>query len=139
MFPATKASSGLTIAFPDVCKAPATVAQGVPIPYPNIAKTATATKQTKTKVASKNVMTKASPMFRSRGGEAGTLSGVASAKLMAPPSAAIQSEIQGLKGMLNQLNTKMQGLQSKDPNEWQQVLQQYTVAASALYVTIHGS
>ena len=44
-------------------------------------------------------------------------------------------EIQQIKGMLSHLNIKLQALKSNDPNEWQAVLQEYAVAASALYMT----
>jgi len=56
MLPA-KSSSGLSMAFPDVCKIPATPG-GVPIPYPNFAKTASDQQKavaTKTPVAAKSI------------------------------------------------------------------------------------
>jgi hypothetical protein len=42
-----QSSNGVTIAFPDVCKTPAPPAPFVPIPYPNIAKSADTAKGTK--------------------------------------------------------------------------------------------
>lgn len=129
MFPASIKGGGISIFFPDVCKTPAG-AGATPIPYPNIAKTASAAQKTK-KTASTKVMTKGSTFSRSRGDAAGTLKGVASSK--------VQGEILGLKGMLNQLNGKLQRMTTSDPNEWQVVLQEYAVVASALYVTHNGS
>lgn len=140
MFPAsTKANSGLTLCFPDVCKVPALTVP-VPLPFPNIAKTATETRQKKTKVGSKGIATKGS----SRGDEAGTMKGVFSSPVRraarpVAPSAFVQGEILGLKGMLNELNNKLQGMKTNDPNEWQLVIQEYAVAASALYVTLNES
>ena len=152
MFPASTAKSGFSLCFPDVCKTPSVPAPGVPIPYPNMATIANAAKQSKTKIVNKPVMTKGSAMHKTRGDEAGVLKGVVSSRNMGavrPGAAAvnvsgssvavIQTEIAGLKGRLSQLNGKIQGLQTGDPDEWQAALQEYAVAASALYVTIHGS
>lgn len=158
MFPATTAKSGFTLVFPDVCKTPMVPAPGVPLPYPNIATTANAAKQSKTQIANKAVATKPSAFSKTQGAEAGTLKGVVSSGNVVNfkhasgavnfsgksverlgESAARNTEIAGLKGMLSQLNGKIQGLQTGDPDEWQAALQEYAVAASALYVTIHGS
>jgi hypothetical protein len=129
MFPAsTKASSGITIAFPDVCKVPVPPGGVTPIPYPSIAKTATAA--TKTKTPNKTAAMKPSAFSRIQGNMAGIQQGMVSSK---------NTEVAQLKAMLNQLNTKLQGLKSNDPNEWQGVVQEYVVAASALYVTVHVS
>jgi hypothetical protein len=131
MMPAkSKASSGLSISFPDVCKTPA-IPIPVPIPYPNIAKSASEAQKKKTKVGTKNVMMKGSAFSKSRGDAPGTMKGMV--------SASVQGEVNQLKGMLNQLNSKLQGLKSNDPDEWQVVVQEYVVAASALYVTINDS
>ncbi len=144
MFPAsTKASSGLSLCFPDVCKTPVPITGTVPLPFPNIAKTATQSRQKQTKGGSKTT-TKKGPTSRFSANEPGTMKGVVSGKMMqgakpVAPSTFVQHEVQGLKGMLNQLNSKLQGLKTNDPNEWQSVLQEYTVAASALYVTLNDS
>ena len=53
-------------------------------------------------------------------------------------STAVSSEITQLKSGLTTLNSRLQALQSSDPNVWQQLLQEYAVTAAALYVTLHG-
>ncbi len=75
------ASSGTTIAFPDVCKTP-TPAGTVPIPYPNVAMSSD------TDAAAKKVKTDGNPVciatsnFKmSTGDEAGSANGVASNKI----------------------------------------------------------
>jgi hypothetical protein len=77
-----KASNGVTIAFPDVCKTPAPPAPFVPIPYPNIAKSSDSSKTAK-KVSNKgeNICVKDSNFMMSTGDEAGTLFGMISAKI----------------------------------------------------------
>lgn len=119
MFPASmkKASSGVSLAFPDVCKMPLPTASVTPIAYPNIAKTAQAA-QKASKVPA---------------------SGASKATAMGGSKADVSGKIAQLKSALNQLNAKLMGLQSDDPNKWQEVLSDYCVAASALYVTtIHN-
>jgi hypothetical protein len=155
-----KSKGGITIAFPDVCKTPAPIGM-VPIPYPNIAKTAAAKQKTKTvggvslKVGSK--------VSISSGDEAGRVGGIVSAKNMGKTSfkmgsskvvaagvkvmhmgapaahngAAKKTEAQQLRGRLATLTAKLQNLTSKDPAQWQSVLQDYAVTASALYVTLN--
>jgi hypothetical protein len=75
-------TNGTTIAFPDVCKTP-TPGGPVPIPYPNIARSADTAKGTKTvKVDGKPVCVKDSSFSTSTGDEAGTAGGgVASNKI----------------------------------------------------------
>ena len=41
-------------------------------------------------------------------------------------------------GTLAQLHNRLSSMSSKDPNEWQKVLQDYAVAASALFVTLNS-
>ena len=65
-----KSSNGLTIAFPDVCKTPVPVGGVVPIPYPNIATTATAAQK-----AQQKSTTKGSGSSKSTGDAAGTVGG----------------------------------------------------------------
>jgi hypothetical protein len=75
-------SSGVTIAFPDVCKTPAPPAPFVPIPYPNIAKSGDAAQGAKSVTCDGNpVCVKDSNFMLSSGDEAGTLLGVASNKI----------------------------------------------------------
>lgn len=108
-----KSSSGVTIAFPDVCHIPAPPTGPLPIPYPSFAKTATAAQQRRKAVASTPTA-----VARSAGDEAG-----------------VMSEVGTLKAKLTQLNTRLQSLPAFDPNQWQAVLQEYAVLASALYLT----
>ena len=71
-----KSSSGVTIAFPDVCKTPAPPAPFVPIPYPNIAKSSDTAKGTKkVKCDGNPVCTKDSNFRMSTGDEAGSAGG----------------------------------------------------------------
>ena len=75
-------SSGVTIAFPDVCKTPAPPAPPLPIPYPNIAKSSdTAQGAKKVKCDGNPVCVKDSTFMMSTGDEAGSLMGVASNKI----------------------------------------------------------
>lgn len=142
MFPKAtqKASGGLSIAFPDVCKVPAPIMGATPIPYPNIAKTAQAA-QKKTQTADKKIATKKGGYTRSQGDAFGTMKGIVSPKNMGrlqvkQASNKIKVEATQLKGMLGQLNSKLMTMNSSDPNEWQKVVQDYVVAAAALYVTL---
>ncbi|WP_437274742.1 DUF4150 domain-containing protein [Sorangium sp. So ce375] len=74
-------SSGITIAFPDVCKTPAPPAPPLPIPYPNIAKSGDTAKGTKkVKCDGESVCVKDSNFSTSTGDEAGSLGGIASSK-----------------------------------------------------------
>lgn len=74
-------TNGTTIAFPDVCKTPSPGGP-IPIPYPNIARSADTAKGTKkVKVEGKPVCVKDSNFKTSTGDEAGTAGGgVASSK-----------------------------------------------------------
>jgi len=74
-----KGSSGITIAFPDVCKTPP---GPVPVPYPNIAKSSDSAKTAKTVKCDGNpVCVKDSNFMISTGDEAGVAMGVASNKV----------------------------------------------------------
>lgn len=132
----TKSGSNLSITFPDVCKNPAPPAGSTttPLPYPNIAKSAIAKAQQKTNPGVKQPVA-ASAFSATQGNQAGTLKGMVA--VGGRPNVIVSGEIQGLKGLLGTLNVKLQNMTSKDPNEWQIVLQEYAVAASALYVTLH--
>jgi len=70
-----KSSSGVTIAFPDVCKTPSP-AGPIPIPYPNIAMSSDTAKGTKkVKCDGNPVCTKDSNFKMSTGDEAGSAGG----------------------------------------------------------------
>ncbi len=85
-----KKSSGLAIAFPDVCKTP-TPGGPVPIPYPNVAQSTSASKTSKkVKVDGEGVMLKGSNFSMSSGDEAGTAGG-----------GVISSKIKGKAEFLN--------------------------------------
>lgn len=77
----TKDSNGITTAFPDVCKTP-TPGGPVPIPYPNIARSADTAQASQTvTVEGKPLCLKDSHFSTSTGDEAGTAGGgVASSK-----------------------------------------------------------
>jgi hypothetical protein len=117
----TKATSGVSIAFPDVCKTP-TPGGGVPIPYPNIATTAVKSQQSKIKISGAKVSVQTSVFHRSAGDVQGSVA---------------KQEAMQLQSRLNQANARLQALKSADPNEWQKVLEEYAVLASALYRTLH--
>ncbi|TAK06634.1 MAG: DUF4150 domain-containing protein [Candidatus Manganitrophaceae bacterium] len=75
-------SSGISMAFPDVCKTPAPPAPPIPIPYPNIAKSSdTAKGSQKVKCDGNPICLKDSNFSTSTGDEAGSLNGVASNKI----------------------------------------------------------
>jgi hypothetical protein len=77
-----KNSSGITIAFPDVCKTPAPPAPFVPIPYPNIAKSSDTMQGAGTvSCDGQPVCVKDSHFLPSTGDEAGSLLGVVSNKI----------------------------------------------------------
>ncbi|MEE9382903.1 MAG: DUF4150 domain-containing protein [Nannocystaceae bacterium] len=75
-----KASNGITIAFPDVCKTPCAPSP-VPIPYPNVAMSSDTAKPVKKVMADGNPICVMDSNFRtSTGDEAGSLGGVISGK-----------------------------------------------------------
>lgn len=76
-----KKSSGIAIAFPDVCKTP-TPAGPIPIPYPNIAMSSDTDKGSKkVKADGEPIMLKDSNFKMSTGDEAGSAQGVVSNKI----------------------------------------------------------
>lgn len=73
-----KNSGGMITAFPDVCKTPSPGGP-VPIPYPNIARSAdSADVSTSVKVDGQGIMLKGSNFSKSSGDEPGTAGGVVS-------------------------------------------------------------
>ena len=75
-----QASSGTSIAFPDVCKTPSP-AGPIPIPYPNIAMSSDTDKGSETVKCDGNpICLKDSNFMTSTGDEAGSAGGVASSK-----------------------------------------------------------
>ena len=140
IFPASAKGGGVYLAFPDVCKFPF-LGVPTPIPYPNIAKTAQEAQ--KKKPATKGAKVTRSKTSSSQGSEAGTQKGIVSSRnrdwaVFKMAAGKVKSEISSLKAMLSQLNGRLMGLRSDDPNPWQKLLQDYAVAASALYVTIQN-
>lgn len=76
-----KASNGMSMAFPDVCKTP-TPGGPVPIPYPNIAMSSDTTQGSSTvKMDGQPIMLKGSNFKMSTGDEAGSAMGVVSNKI----------------------------------------------------------
>ena len=129
IFPASTKGGGICLAFPDVCKMPGPPSPFVPVPYPSIAKTAQEAQKEKTKLSSKTVVVKASQISRTQGDEAGTMKGLMSMKNKA------KAEISQIKSLLTKHHSKLMAMESNNPDEWQQVLGEYLVAAGALYVT----
>ena len=123
---AHKGSSGITIAFPDVCKTPDPTRETFTIPYPNIATRARAIQQ--------KAIGMKQPVVVSGAAGAGTLRyGTNNPK---PSMASKALEVLQIKGELSRLNMTLQTLTTSDPNQWQAVIQAYAVLASALYVTV---
>ena len=76
---AQKGSNGMSIAFPDVCKTPAPPAPFVPIPYPNIGRSADTTDgPTDVTTDGKMPMVKGAKYSKSMGDEPGTIGGMLS-------------------------------------------------------------
>jgi hypothetical protein len=102
-------SEGVSIVFPSVCTIPAPPGSLTPVAYPPIAKTAQ-----QVQVAQKT----------------GLKSSAAASAIN------IQSEIQQLRGRLSGLHQQLVALPGTRPEQWQAVLTEYAVAASALYRTL---
>ncbi len=82
MTAAHSGSTGMSIAFPDVCKTPVPPAGPIPIPYPNIAMTSDAAKEAKkVKFDGAKLMVKGSNIKMSSGDEAGSAQGLVSSKI----------------------------------------------------------
>lgn len=76
---AHKGSGGMSMVFPDVCKTPAPPAPPIPIPYPNIGKSADTSQGPTTVEADGNmIMVKGAKYLMSTGDEPGSLGGVIS-------------------------------------------------------------
>jgi hypothetical protein len=72
-------SNGQSPVFPDVCKTPAPPAPPIPIPYPNVARSADASDTATTvKADGERIMLKKSVFSTSMGDEAGSIGGVVS-------------------------------------------------------------
>jgi hypothetical protein len=129
----SKSSSfGMSLVFPDVCITPASPIP-VPIPYPNFATTALAKQKAATQpTAHKQAVASKSPVS-SRPGMSMT-AGLPQ-KVMSSANVKITGEVTQLIGELDRLHNNMRQLPATDPNAWQTALQQYVVAAAALYVT----
>lgn len=125
-------SSGLTLVFPDTCKTPAAPIP-VPLPYPNFATTALAKQKVATQpTAHKQAVASKSPVS-SRPGLSMTAG--PQQKIMGSANVKISGEVTQLMGELDRLHNSIRQLPATDPDAWQDVLQRYVVAASALYVT----
>ncbi len=76
---AHKGSGGMSLVFPDVCKTAAPPLAPIPIPYPNLGKSADTTQGTTTVEADGNmIMVKGAKYMMSTGDEPGSLGGVIS-------------------------------------------------------------
>ena len=86
-----KSSSGMAMAFPDVCKTPSPGGP-IPIPYPNIAQSSdTAKGSKKVKMDGNPIMLKDSNFRMSSGDEAGSAGGVVSGKIKGKAEFAMYS------------------------------------------------
>ena len=149
-FPNRKAGTGMSVVFPDVCDLRSVAGPPpTPLPYPNFAKTALLSQkkmpgsgvvpQPQTPTGSKTPVTSKVVPTNTKGATTFGAPTVLTEKGMMgiTGSPARHNEAVQLRGALGQLNSRLQGMTSKDPNEWQKVLQDYAVAASALYVTLN--
>jgi hypothetical protein len=76
---AHKGSSGMSLVFPDVCKTPAPPLGPIPIPYPNLGKSADAVQgTTKVKADGQMIMVKGAKYMMSTGDEPGSAGGIIS-------------------------------------------------------------
>jgi len=76
---AHKGSGGMSMVFPDVCKTPAPPAGPIPIPYPNIGKSAdTSQGTTSVEADGQMVMVKGAKYMMSTGDEPGSIGGIIS-------------------------------------------------------------
>lgn len=124
------ASSGMTLAFPDVCKTPGVaVTAGTPIPYPNIAVAALAQKQTAQKTKGTTASKVGPRLGASTGSVSGMVGGVASQVNLQSKAAVMQLDTE-----LSHLHARLRMLPATDPNQWQSILEQYVAAAAALYL-----
>ena len=141
---AQKASNGIIVAFPDVCKTPIPTVPNL-IPYPSFATVAN-NEQEKNKTEGKMVSTKKPRIPSSKGDEAGKIMGAASSKNQNLDrytfglektfyDVKAQNEIGRLKSEISNYIIKLLNMTSKDPNEWQRALQEYSVRVSALFMT----
>jgi hypothetical protein len=131
-FAGKSSSFGMTVAVPNVCLTPAPTTM-VPIPYPNFATTALA----KQKAAAQPTATKqavTSKVMPRQGFPTTTMAG-STPQFVGAAKAKITGEVAQLVGELDRLHNNIRLLPATDPNAWQTALQQYVVAASALYVT----
>lgn len=133
--------SGVTIAFPDVCKVPTPPAP-IPIPYPSVATIARAS-QTAKKAGGSKGSTWSSGTSMSQGAGAGAMKGIVSSRTMGRTTVKmaapkVKAEGAALKSMLTSLNNKVASMDSPDANEWQDVVTKWLVAAAALYETVNS-
>ena len=76
---AHKGAGGMSLVFPDVCKTPAPPAPPIPIPYPNLGKSAdTSQGTTKVEADGNMIMVKGAKYMMSTGDEPGSLGGIIS-------------------------------------------------------------
>jgi hypothetical protein len=130
-----KASNGISIAFPDVCKTPAP-GGAVPIPYPNTATTALRSQQKRAGgIAQKTPVPGVTTSKPANQGPAELMASSFDVKVEGKNVARFE-ELQ-LHNSLSQVNARLQALRTRDPNEWQRVLTEYAVLASALYRTLY--
>jgi hypothetical protein len=141
---AHKASSGMSVCFPDVCKTP-TPAGGTPLPYPNFATTASARqKQRQTGVSVKTPTSPASTGVQpasTQGLISNTVAGKAqfvkySFDVKNEGNAVRRHEVVQLHNSLDQVHAQLKDMTSIDPDVWQRMVQDYVVAVSALYLTL---
>jgi hypothetical protein len=113
-----KGSSGVSAAFPDVCKTPAPPAPPIPLPYPNVAKSSDLSAGSKkVKADGNSIAIKDSNFMMSSGNEAGALMGVASNKIKGKAefvNASFDVKIEG-KGVCRQFELMLHNDKNTPP------------------------
>lgn len=137
MFTSSSKSGGVCIAFPDVCKTPSMPGGAIPIPYPSHATIAVA-RQQKKKTAT--TMQSGTMLKTEAHASPGVSSGIVSSGKRAVTKAFMSkavatAEAARLMSDLSALHNQLQNLPATNPGEWQAVLEQYLVTASALFLT----
>jgi hypothetical protein len=142
---AHKASSGMSVVFPDVCKTPAP-SMGTPLPYPNFATTATARqKQRQTGAIGLKTPTGSDstglPSASGQGVIPKTVGGQAqfvnySFDVKYEGSPVVRHEVTQLHNSLDHAHAQLKRMTSVDPDVWQRLIQDYVVNVSALYMTL---
>jgi hypothetical protein len=138
IFPMATAKGGISVCFPDVCKIPAPPAPFVPAPYPNpnLGNVTNEVAAQKTKLATKTTTTIMSKAASAHGALLQrTLSSMG--RVSYQPPATKTMNIRNKMSIAHQQLMAYNG--SESPEIWQQALENYVLAASAVYLMLNES